>query len=223
MNIMNQIMTANVANNIYWLGRYLERVESTLLEINTVYDNIIDVNFDAGKIFYSSLGIEISYENASNFIHEAILGDHDANLKVLLDYVRENAIISRSYIDLEAFGSIIQLHDLFVKIDSKEENIDFVFIDEALSLISEIWGEFTRKETRNVDDYFLKLGKYIEKVDFHLRIGKKKEYAIRMKDEINEIVYILAPRAKIKPYRINDSVETILDNINNKISVIITV
>ena len=157
---MNQIMTANVANNIYWLGRYLERVESTLLEINTVYDNIIDVNLDAGKIFYSSLGIEISYENASDFIHEAILGDHDANLKVLLDYVRENAIISRSYIDLEAFGSIIQLHDLFVKIDSKEENIDFVFIDEALSLISEIWGEFTRKETRNVDDYFLKLGKY---------------------------------------------------------------
>ena len=82
--------------------------------------------------------------------------------------------------------------------------------------------QVTRKETRNVDDYFLKLGKYVEKVDFHLRIGKKKEYAIRMKDEIDEIVYILAPRAKIKPYRINDSVEKILDIINNKFSIIVT-
>jgi len=222
MNIMNQIMTANVANNLYWLGRYLERVESTLLEINNIYDLIIDVDFDAGKKLYDNLGIKIAYDSASNFIYQASLGDHDANLKNLLEFVRENAIIARSYIDLEAFGSIIELHDLFEKIASKEKNIDFVFIDEALSLISEIWGEFSRKETRNVDDYFLKLGKYIEKVDFHLRIGKKKEYAIRMKDEIDEIVYVLAPRAKIKPYRISDSVETILDTINNKFSIIVT-
>ena len=222
MNIMNQIMTANVASNIYWLGRYLERVEATLLEINKTYDLIIDVDFDAGKKLYRNLGIELTYDSASDFMHEAILGDHDANLKHLLDYVRENAIISRSYIDLEAFGSIIQLHDLFVKIDSKEVTIDFVFIDEVLSLISEIWGEFTRKETRNVDDYFLKLGKYVEKVDFHLRVGKNKEYAIRMKDEIDEIVYVLAPRARIKTYRIHDSVETILDAINNKFSIIVT-
>lgn len=222
MNIMNQIMTANVASNIYWLGRYLERVESTLLAIDIIYDNIIDVDFDAGKTFYKNLGIEISYDHASDFMYEAILGDHDANLKLLLDFLRENAIISRSYIDLEAFGSIIQLHDLFTEIASKEKNIDFIFIDEALSLISEIWGEFTRNETRNVDDYFLKLGKYVEKVDFHLRIGKKKEYAIRMKDEIDEIVYILSPRAKIKPYKINDSVETILELINERISIIIT-
>ena len=95
-------------------------------------------------------------------------------------------------------------------------------MDEALSLISEIWGELTRRETRNVDDYFLKLGKYVEKVDFHLRVGKNKEYAIRMKEEIDEIFYVLAPRAKIKSYRIKDSVETILEIINSKFSVIVT-
>ena len=222
MNIMNQIMTANVATNIYWLGRYLERVESTLLEINNTYDSIIDVDFDAGKTLYSNLGIELSYESASDFIHEAILGDHDANLKQLLDFIRENAIISRSYIDLDAFGSVIQLHDLFVTIASSEEKVDFAFIDDALSLISEIWGEFTRNETRNVDDYFLKLGKYVEKVDFHLRVGKNKEYAIRMKDEIDEIVYVLAPRARVKPYRIHDSVEKILEIINSKLALIVT-
>ena len=50
MNKMNQIMTANVASNLYWLGRYLERVEATLLAINKAYDSIIDVDFDAGIV-----------------------------------------------------------------------------------------------------------------------------------------------------------------------------
>lgn len=215
-------MTANVASNLYWLGRYLERVEATLLAINKAYDSIIDVDFDAGKDLYNKLGIEITYSSASDFRHEAIMGDHYANLKTLLDFVRENAIISRPCIEPDAFGSIIQLHDLFLKAVSHERSTDFVFMDEALSLISEIWGEISRKQTRNVNDYFLRLGKYIEKVDFHLRLGKNKDYAIRMKDEIDSIVYVLAPGSKFKTYSKKDSVETILESINNKISIIIT-
>ena len=131
-------------------------------------------------------------------------------------------ITSRPCIEPDAFGSIIQLHDLFLKAVSHERSTDFVFMDEALSLISEIWGEISRKQTRNVNDYFLRLGKYIEKVDFHLRLGKNKDYAIRMKDEIDSIVYVLAPGSKFKTYSKKDSVETILESINNKISIIIT-
>lgn len=222
MNIMNQILTANVASSLYWLGRYLERVEETLLEIDKTYDCIIDSNFDAGKILYEQLGVELQYKSPSEFIYQAILGDHEANLIMLLGYARENAIISRIHLDQEAFGSIIQLHNLFIQLSNGERNPDFIFMDEALSLISEIWGELTRRQTRNVDDYFLKLGKYVEKVDFHLRVGKSKEYAIRMKDEIDEIVYVLSPRARIISYRIKDSVETILEVINSKFSVIVT-
>lgn len=46
---MEQLLTANVANNIYWLGRYLERIESTLMEIVNAFDEIIDVDKSAGK------------------------------------------------------------------------------------------------------------------------------------------------------------------------------
>ncbi len=221
MNQMNQILTANVASNLYWLGRYLERVEATLLEIDSVYDCIIDVNFDAGKKLYSNIGIELEYTSALTFMREAIVGDHSGNMKTLLDFARENAIISRSYIELEAFGSIIQLHDLFVQAAAGERVIDFMFMDEALSLISEVWGEITRRESRNVDDYFLMLGKYVEKVDFHLRLGKNKEYAIRFMDEIDRIVSILAPDATFVPHNAKEPSQVILDSINNKITKII--
>ncbi len=219
---MNQILTANVATNLYWLGRYLERVEAALLEINAAYDQIIDVDFDAGKKLYYKLGIDLNYKNASEFLNEAIIGDYENNLKELLDFARENAIISRSFIELEAFGSIIQLNELFTQAASKEIVIDFIFIDDALSLISEIWGELTRKQTRNVNDYFLALGKNVEKVDYQLRLGKDKEYAIVVMDEIDTIVKILAPNAVFtKVHNSGEDTSEILKSINNKINKII--
>ncbi len=40
---MEKYITGNVATNLYWLGRYLERVAITLREINKAYDKIIDI------------------------------------------------------------------------------------------------------------------------------------------------------------------------------------
>lgn len=45
---MEQLITANVATNLYWFGRYLERIEATLLEIVTASDKIIDTDKEAG-------------------------------------------------------------------------------------------------------------------------------------------------------------------------------
>lgn len=221
MNQMKQILTVNVATNLYWLGRYLERVEATLLEINKTYDLIIDVDFEAGKKLYKNIGIDLQYTNAPSFMQEAIFGEHASNLKELLGYARENAIISRSYIELDAFGSIIQLHDLFEQAAKEKTSADFMFMDDALSLISEIWGELTRKQKRNVNDYFLALGKNVEKVDFHLRQGHNKEYAMRVMDEIDNIVSVLAPEATFVPHNAEEPSEVILESINNKINKIV--
>jgi uncharacterized alpha-E superfamily protein len=218
---MSQIITANVASNLYWLGRYLERVEATLLEINKAYDLIIDVDFQEGEKLYDKFGIKIKYKNTSDFLQEAILGDHQNNLNQILAFAKENAIISRSYIELEAFGSIVQLASLFESVDKENIKIDFIFIDEVLSLISEIWGELTRKQTRELHDYFMALGKNVEKVDFHLRLGKNKEYVLVMMDEIDRIVSILAPDAKFHEHDASESTQVLINSINKKIDKVI--
>ncbi len=218
---MGKLITANSAVSLYWLGRYLERVESLLIDINNAYDNIIDVDQNEGVALYEKLGIEIEYANSSEFLNIAIFGDHASNIYQLLSYARENAIVARSYIEQEAFGSIIELHKHFEKAQVNGEKVDFRFVDSAMSLISEIWGELTRKQTRNTNDYFIRLGKNVEKVDIHLRLAKDKEFALVVMKEIDSIVSILAPDAQFKPHTIDEDDAIILDSINNKINKII--
>ena len=218
---MTQLITANSALSLYWLGRYLERVESSLIDINQAYDKIIDVDSNDGVTLFEKLGIKIEYGNSSEFLNVAIFGEHCANLYELLSFAKENAIVARSYIETEAFGSIMELHKHFEMAQKTNFFVDFRFIDTALSLISEIWGELTRKQTRNAHDYFLAMGKNVEKVDIHLRLAKDKEYALVVMKEIDSIVSILAPHASFKPHDTEESDEVILASINNKINKII--
>ena len=46
---MEQLLTANVANNLYWFGRYLERIEATLIEVVIAFDAVIDTDKNRGK------------------------------------------------------------------------------------------------------------------------------------------------------------------------------
>ena len=47
---MEQLLTANVATNLYWFGRYLERIEATLIEIVIAFDEVLDTDKNKGKI-----------------------------------------------------------------------------------------------------------------------------------------------------------------------------
>ena len=217
---MEQLLTTNVAWNLYWLGRYLERIESSLLELESVFDTIIDVDKDAGVKFYQQFGITLSYDNASDFLDEAIFGEHLGNLAMMSEYVRENAIICRSQIDTAAFGEVIELYELFQRAANEVRHTDFRFIDRALSLISEIWGNLTRRQNRQQSDYFIRLGKLVEKVDYHLCIGRDKEFALTLMDEIDLIVEKLAPNAEFSDHTESD-LTRVRASINAKINKII--
>lgn len=217
-----ELLTANVATNLYWFGRYLERIEATLIEVVSAFDAVIDTDKEKGKKFYKKLGIDIEYETAKEFLKVAICGNHEANLSLLMGCVRENAIICRSAVDTEAFGSVMELSDLLKHSCNNTFDIDYRFIDNVQSLISEIWGELARRENRKASDYFIRLGKLVEKVDFHLRLKKNKEFSLVVMDEIDTIVSILAPEAKFTPHDENDTYAVILNSINGKINKIIT-
>lgn len=217
---MEQLITANVATNLYWFGRYLERIEATLLEIITASDKIIDTDKQAGVELFKKLEIDIEYKDTKEFLNVAIFGNHDSNVSNLMEYARENAIICRADMYTEAFGSVIELSNL-IKQGSHLTQVDCRFLDEVLSLISSIWGKLTRRQKRDTSDYFIRLGKLVEKVDFHLRLERNKEFSLVIMEEIDKIVTILAPNAVFKPHDENDSYEVILNSINAKINKII--
>lgn len=190
---MRQLLTANVATSLYWLGRYLERTEATLYEINKAYDAIIDVDKDAGVTLYKKFDIDLEYTGALDFLDQAIRGKHAANLADIMKNARENAIISRIHIDPSAFGEIIELEALFKSICKSPLGIDYKDIDHALSLISEIWGVQSKMGHRNASDSFLKLGRLVEEVDFRLRFGMDQEMTDAIVEEIDAMLKVLRP------------------------------
>lgn len=190
---MEQLLTANVATNMYWLGRYLERIEITLCQIEEAFDEIIDVDKQAGVKLYEKFGIELEYTDSMNFLKNAVYGDHPANIKTITGNARECAIISRIYINASAFGEIIELDALFKKISANAIPIDYKDLDHALSLIKEIWGDNASRGEQRSSDYFLKLGKLVEEVDNRVRFEKELEMTSLIIEEINVIFKLLSP------------------------------
>jgi len=161
---MVQLLTANSATNLYWLGRYIERISGLLTQIMPAYDDCIDINKNAGIELYKGYSIDIEYESAHEFLKVAMFGEHSSNLVALAGYARENAIICRSYINTQAFGEIIELHKMLENASNSYADLDYKLIDDALSLISEIWGEISKLSKSNISDHFLKLGRLIERL-----------------------------------------------------------
>lgn len=218
---MEQLLTANVATSMYWLGRYLERIEGTLYEIDKVYDIIIDVDKKAGVALYKKFDIDLIYVTAMDFLDKAIRGNHSANLANMMQNARENAIISRANIDEAAFGEIIELNELFQNIQKSPVHIDYDDIDKAFSLISEIWGAHEKRGHRKCSDYFLKLGKLVEEVDFRLRFNREKKMTAIVVGEIDAIFKILDPELDLAQGCALDTQANMMRCINEAIDKII--
>jgi len=217
---MGKLVTANVATNLYWLGRHLERTETTLYKILKAYDEIIDVNKDAGRELYQKFDIELDYSNAKDFLHASIQGEHSANILDMMTNARESAIISRHRIDTEAFGEIIELHALFKEAD---DDIDYKIIDKALSLVSEIWGALSKREHTNNAYLFFRMGKLVEEADLRIRFDKDEAVTLSVIEEIDSIVSILqeGDEAPSQSQKQSNEEADLLSEVNTKINKII--
>ena len=220
---MDQLVTANVATNLYWLGRNLERAKQTLYKISKTYDLIIDVDKDAGKKLYDNFDIKLEYSDAVDFLQQAIMGEHSSNILEIMTNARESAIICRHRIDSEAFGEIIELHALFDTLTKTDMEIDYKLIDQAHSLISEIYGALAKREHTNKTDLFIRMGKLVEEADFRLRFNKDAAITDTVIQEIDAIVKTLTEDEEPSEQSQSQSSEEtdLITEVNTKINQVI--
>ena len=178
------IITLEKSNNLLWLGRYTERVHTTLKYYIEATDRMIDRDPGYYAIFCEKIGIPDIYGSREAFWTRYPFDTDDPN-SIFSNLYRayDNAIVMRDYIGTETMAYIQLALD-----DIKRANREDTFLADLMLVIDHIlafWGcvndQIIDEPTRNI----IKLGKGIERLDLYLSLDRpaadiRREYG-RMK------------------------------------------
>lgn len=178
------IITVEKSDNLFWLGRYTERVHTTLKYYIEATDLMIDTDPDYYAVFCRKVGIPDVYGSREKFLSAYPFDTTDPN-SILSNLYRayDNAIVMRDYIGTETMAYIQLAID-----DMKTARREETYLADLMLVIDHIlafWGcvndLIDDEQTRNI----IKLGKGIERLDLYLSLDRqagdiRREYG-RMK------------------------------------------
>lgn len=201
------IISIAQSNQLYWLGRYTERVYTTIQMFFKSFDAMIDVNEQSYEIFCQSVDIPNIYQSKEDFLERYPFDESNPD-SILSNLTRayDNAIVLRELIGSETL-SYIQLA-IYSMNKAKESAAPLFEMQYVLDDLLAFWGivddQIDSEQIRNI----IKAGKRIERIDLYARLGVGKKELLRE-------VHRLIPRVEKSgiPYnqenlqRIQDDVE----------------
>lgn len=103
------LVTASKADNLFWLGRYTERVFTTLSQFFPFYDRVMDTDVDAFRPFARALDLPEDFEDFDAFIHSFLYDEKNPDsVRSAIVYAFNNAVIPapRTWFSLVAAGGV---------------------------------------------------------------------------------------------------------------------
>lgn len=169
------IISLEQTNRLYWLGRYSERVYTTIRLYAKCYDDMIDDIGENYGNFCKMLEIPNIYKDKEDFNQRYGFDETDPN-SILSNLMRayDNAIVLREEIGSETL-SYIQLA-IYAINKAKISRAPLLELQNVQDNILAFWGiadDFIESETiRNI----IRTGKRIERIDLYarLKIGAKE-------------------------------------------------
>ena len=169
------IISVEKSDHLFWLGRYVERVFTTLNTFFTYYDRMLDTEKEAYKHFCERLSIPDIYENQEDFVQKYLFSKEDGNsVYSSMERAYDNAVVLRDELSSRTL-SYIQL-----ALDCMEKHAGsgaFAYdLQPVLDDLFAFWGclddNVEDEECRNI----IKCGKYLERLDLYMRL----DYPYRM-------------------------------------------
>jgi uncharacterized circularly permuted ATP-grasp superfamily protein len=171
------LVTAAKADNLYWLGRYSERVYTTIRQFFPFYDLVMDTQVEAFRPFAHALDLPDDFTDFDAFIHSFLYDDSNPDsVRSSVQSAFNNVVVLRP----ELGSNLVQYIELAVKSitdaaegDLKSENIyrQRDITDNMLCL----WGGIEDSALDPVLKGFLFIGKYLERIDLFTRFGLPAE------------------------------------------------
>ncbi|MFI3213532.1 MAG: alpha-E domain-containing protein [Eubacteriales bacterium] len=162
-------------DKLYWLGRYTERVYTTLRLFSRGYDIMIDLNSDYYVRVCEKLDIPNIYSSSEDFTTRYCFDTQDIN-SIYNNLIRayDNAIVLREEISSETLAYIqLAIYDMQKASISKAPLIE---LQKVMDDLMAFWGMIDdctdNRNTRNI----IKTGKHIERLSLYGRLhGTKKD------------------------------------------------
>ena len=172
------IISVEQADHLFWLGRYTERVYTTLRFYFPRFDSMIDETVDSYQAFCESIDIPNIYSSKEDFLRRYPFdADNPDSIISNLNRAYDNAIVLRESIGSEALSYVqLAIYDMNKASVSSSPLIELQYImDHILSF----WGiaddQIDSEQVRNM----IKAGKRIERIDLYARLKVSREELVR--------------------------------------------
>ncbi|MCR5149153.1 MAG: alpha-E domain-containing protein [Eubacterium sp.] len=172
------IISVEQVDHLYWLGRYTERVYTTLKIYSESFDRMIDESEDSYQKYCESLDIPNIYESKEDFLRRypfdiSVPDSIISNLNRAYD----NAIVLRETIGSEAL-SYIQL-SIYAMNNASISDAPLIDLQQIMDDLLSFWGlvddQIDADQIRNI----IKAGKRIERIDLYARLEVEKSRLVR--------------------------------------------
>ncbi|MDR0320721.1 MAG: alpha-E domain-containing protein [Treponema sp.] len=156
--------------NLYWLGRYAERVYATLHSFFDHYDITLDKDKNSYKKFLDNLEIEDHYGDYHGFIRGFLFDKKDENsISAAFHNAYDNALVIRNSIGSEALAYIQLAMDVFHSTrDTKNLRLALM---PVMDYMLAFWGSIDDKLIDGEARTIIKGGKLVERMDLYFRFN----------------------------------------------------
>ena len=178
------IISIEHTDRLFWLGRYSERVYTTLQFFAEQYDSMLDLKEEEYKDFCKSQDIPDIYESAEDFSNRYCFDEKDPN-SIISNLIRayDNAVVMREEIGSGTL-SYIQMA-VYAMNKAKQSDAPIFELLHVRDNIVAFWGIVDD----SIDDEhvrsMIKLGKRVERLDLYARMHMEREELLREVGKLN--------------------------------------
>lgn len=163
------IISIEQADRLYWLGRYSERVYTTLRLYARRYDIMIDMSMESYGEFCRNLDIPNIYKSPEDFKNTYAFSPEDEN-SIFSNLMRayDNAVELREMIGSEALSYIqLAIYDMN---RAKLSESPLVEMQKVMDNILAFWGIIDDMMEDEKSRNTIKVGKRVERIDLYGRL-----------------------------------------------------
>ena len=187
------IISVEHSSNLYWLGRYAERVYTTLDTFFDYHDATIDRDKNSYRDFLERLEIEDKYGDYENFIDGFLYGIDHFTVSSVFHRAYDNALVTRNVIGSESLAYLELASNTF-HLGRGAKNLRLTLMP-VMDYLLAYWGNIDDHLATSEAGIIIRCGKIVERLDLYFRFFYDNKY---INNEYEKLCHILArmPRAR---------------------------